>query len=102
MAEEWQDQLRRFLISGGLGGREQSRIMAVLSTRVYADRVLLELNGLRAEGKVQKFNLPGKGRGTVVVWRATSEILKPTVDDDGEVGVVPRWDSGDGDPSDNE
>ena len=87
---EWQDQLLRFLISGGLGGREQSRIMNVLADHAYADRILHELNALRADGKVQKFNLPMKGKGTVVVWRATTEILNPrandvVVDDDEDV-----------------
>jgi hypothetical protein len=74
-SHEWQTQLIRFLISGGLGGREQNRIMTLLGPKVYADRVLHELNSLRAEGKVQKFNLPMKGKGTAVVWRATTEML---------------------------
>lgn len=77
MSEEWQHQLIRFLISGGLAGREQGRIMGVLAPKVYADRVLHELHALRADGRVQKFNLPMKGKGTVIVWRATTEILKP-------------------------
>lgn len=87
MSEEWQNQLVRFLISGGLAGREQGRIMTLLSAKVYADRVLHELNGLRAEGKVQKFNLPMKGKGTAVVWRATTEILTAHVDDSSNGGA---------------
>ena len=85
MSTEWQNQLVRFLISGGLGGREQTRIMTLLGPKVYADRVLHELNGLRAEGKVQKFNLPVKGKGVAIVWRATTEILSPHADGNGEL-----------------
>jgi hypothetical protein len=73
---DWQAKLTEWLINAGTVGRRQSELISRVSTKVDDREVLSFLNSLLAEGKVQKFILPGG----VIQWRATTKILPPKVE----------------------
>jgi hypothetical protein len=73
----WQDTLREFLIEGGTEGWGQREIVKRLESQVLVEDIIPELEFLLncTPPKVQKFQVPTKGR-TKTVWRATIHILK--------------------------
>lgn len=78
-AKDWQSDLVKFMIEGGLLGHKQSKIVSKFDTHVTAAQLENELEFLAADDCVQKFNIPSAGRRggrRCVVWRATNKILE--------------------------
>jgi len=72
---DWQEQLTRFLIEGGLQGRKQSEITRRMQGKCSAPIFTEWLYQLAKQDKVQRFVFtpPGTTR-SVTVWRATQKI----------------------------
>ena len=75
--ETWQEQLHDVLVAAGTEGLGQREIIKKLENIAKADDIVPELEFLLncVPPKVQKFNVPTKGRPKTV-WRATIHILK--------------------------
>lgn len=72
---EWRDDLVHYLVTAGTVGRKKSEILSHFKNRVKAVQVNAELEALHVEDKVQKFTIPGGGRG-LTIWRATTKMLE--------------------------
>lgn len=74
---DWREELIRYLIAGGTTGQKQSEIQRRLAAHARSVEIDIELEGLLASEKVQKFSVPASGRGKpATVWRATTKILE--------------------------
>lgn len=73
----WQEHLQGILIEAGTEGMSQRDIVKKLENVALAEDIIPELEFLLncKPPKVQKFNVPTKGRPKTV-WRATTHILK--------------------------
>jgi hypothetical protein len=65
--DEFHEVLRLYMLTAGILGKKEHEIMRRFQHRPKTE-VLMELEALWAEHKVQRFTL-----GKVVVWRATDE-----------------------------
>lgn len=68
----WQYLLKRFLLEAGTVGRKQGEITKKFAN-VLPDEVIMELEALWAEEKVQRFTTPTHGP-KLVIWRATESL----------------------------
>ena len=75
---DWQYDLAKYLIAAGVVGRKQSEIISKFRNVGMAEMIEDELKALAAAGKVQRFKVPGQGRGSkqATVWRATTKIME--------------------------
>ncbi len=74
---DWREELAEILILAGTTGLKQYAIIKRFDNWVGADDLVMELEGLQAMNKVQKFVVRAKRGRPATVWRATNLILKP-------------------------
>lgn len=68
----WQYLLKRFLLEGGTVGYKEGDVTKKFNM-VLKDEVIMELEALWAEEKVQRFTTPTHGP-KVTIWRATEAL----------------------------
>lgn len=68
----WQYLLKRYLLEAGTIGRKQGEITKRFNN-ILPDEVIMELEALWAEEKVQRFTTPTHGPKTII-WRATEAL----------------------------
>jgi predicted ArsR family transcriptional regulator len=78
---DWRDKLREMLLKAETEGLAQAKIIKALDDWVDTEEIQGYLEGLLAEGRVQRFTIQGRYGRPKTIWRATIYYDRATSDE---------------------